>query len=220
VALRDSLFILKADGVFRLTGNNGSWSVDPLDTSTKIIAPDSAAVVNNQIFALTDQGICSISDIGVQVISRPIENLLQDLISLNYDSLKYKSFGISYDTDRKYILPVITNAGDLYCTQAFVYNTFTQAWTTWSKDINHAFVSEVDDKLYICNPTDKHILQERKNLDYTDFIDEQVDGFSVASSSLNTVVLNTTTGLDVGYLLYESSQNTQLSLRLPLLLTR
>ena len=205
VALRDSLFILKADGVFRLTGNNGSWSVDPLDTSTKIIAPDSAAVVNNQIFALTDQGICSISDIGVQVISRPIENLLQDLISLNYDSLKYKSFGISYDTDRKYILPVITNAGDLYCTQAFVYNTFTQAWTTWNKDIDHAFVNEVDDKLYICNPTDKHILQERKNLDYTDFIDEEVDGFSVVSSSGNDVVLNATAGIDTGYLLFESS---------------
>lgn len=205
VPLRDSLFILKADGVFRLTGSGGSWSIDPLDTSTRIIAPDSASVVNNQIFALTDQGICSISDIGVQVISRPIENQIQDLISINYDGLKNLSLGVSYDTDRKYILATIANTGDLYPTQAFVYNTFTQAWTTWVKDIGHAFVNETDDKIYICNPTDKHVLKERKNLDYTDYIDEQIDGISIVSSSGNSVVLNTVAGIETGYLLYESS---------------
>lgn len=109
VPLRDSLFILKTDGVFRLTGSSGSWSIDPLDTSTKIIAPDSCAVVNNQIFALTDQGIVSISDVGVQVISRPIEDKIQELISINYDGLKNVSLGISYDTDRKYLLSTIFN---------------------------------------------------------------------------------------------------------------
>lgn len=205
IALRDSLFILKTDGVFRLTGANGSWSIDPLDTSTKITAPDSAAVVNNQIFALTDQGIVSISDVGVQVISRPIENKIQDLISVNYDSLKNLSLGISYDTDRKYLLSVITNVGDTYGTQVFVYNTFTNAWTTWEKNIQHAFVNETNDKIYICNPTDQHILQERKSLTYTDYIDEEIDGFSVVSSSSYSVVLNSVSGLDIGYLLYESS---------------
>jgi len=205
VALRDSLFILKSDGVFRLTGSNGTWSIDPLDTSTKIIAPDSAAVVNNQIFALTDQGIVSISDVGVQVISRPIENIIQDLISTNYTALKTVSLGISYDTDRKYLLSVITESGDTYGTQVLVYNTFTNAWTTWVKDINHAFVNESDDKIYICNPGDEHLLKERKSLTYTDYIDEEVDGFSVVSSSNYEVVLNTIANLDVGYLLYESS---------------
>lgn len=205
IALRDSLFILKDDGVFRLTGSGGSWSIDPLDTSTKIIAPDSAVVVNNQIFALCDQGIVTISDVGVQVISRPIEDAIAGLISADYTKLKTLSFGVGYETDRKFYLWTIASSSDAYPTQAFVYNTFTQAWTTRVKDAQHAVVNLSDDKMYICNPSDKHILQERKSLTFRDYIDEEVDGFSVVSSSSYDVVLNTTVGLDVGYLLYSSS---------------
>lgn len=205
LALRDSLFILKDDGVFRLTGSGGSWTIDPLDTSTHIIAPDSAIVVNNQIFALCDQGIVTISDIGVQVISRPIEDEIQGLISASYTNLKTLSFGVSYETDRKYYLWTISASSDTYPTQAFVYNTFTQAWTTRVKDAKFAVVNRTDDKIYICNPSDKYLLQERKALTFRDYIDEEVDGISVVSSSGTTVTLNTTTGIDVGYLLYESS---------------
>lgn len=205
LALKNSLFILKDDGVFRLTGSGGSWSIEPFDTSTKIIAPDSAVVLNNQIFALCDQGIVTISDVGVQVISRPIENEIIDLISASYTNLKTMSFGVSYETDRKYYLWTIGSVSDNYPTQAFVYNTFTQAWTTRVKDAKHAVNNKTDDKIYLCNPSDKHVLIERKDLTYRDFIDEEVDGFTLVSSSGTSVVLNTTVGLDVGYLLYASS---------------
>ena len=205
LALRDSIFLLKDDGVFRLTGSGGSWSIEPLDTSTRIIAPDSAVVVNNQIYALCDQGIVSISDVGVQVISRPIEDQIIGLISEDYDSLKTLSFGVGYDTDRKYCLWTISSDSDNFPTQAFVYNTFTQAWTTWVKDASHAVVNQADDKIYLCNPEDKYVLIERKNLDFTDYADEEVEGISVVSSSGYSVVLNTVVGIDVGYLLYESA---------------
>lgn len=207
VALRDSLFILKDDGVFRLTGGNGSWNIDPLDTSTRIIAPDSAAVVNNQIFCLADQGIVNISDIGVQVISRPIENQLLELISEDYTKLKQLSYGIAYETDRKYILNTISLAADNNCTKAFVYNTFTQAWTVWKKDSVHGFVYPSEDKIYLCNPSDKYILTERKSLNYTDYADEEVDGFSIVSFSGLSVILNTVVNLQVGYLLFLDSSN-------------
>lgn len=205
VALRDSLFILKTDGVFRLTGTGGAWSIDALDTSTRIIAPDSAAVLNNQIFCLTDQGIVAISDIGVQVMSRPVEDQLLALIAEDYENLKKLSFGVAYETDRKYKLHTITRDADTYCTKAFVYNTFTQAHTEEVKNASYAFVNSTDDKIYLCNPTDKYMLVERKALDFTDYADEEVDGFSVVSSSGTSVVLNTTVGLQVGYLLYESA---------------
>ena len=205
LALRDSLFILKDDGVFRLTGSGGSWSITPLDTSTRITAPDSAAVVNNQIFALCDQGIVTISDVGVQVISRPIEDQLQELISADYTKLKTLSFGVSYETDRKYYLWTISAASDSAPTMAFVYNTFTQTWTWRVKEVSHAVVNKADDKLYLCNPSDKHVLNERKSLTFRDFVDEEVDGISVVSSSDRTIVLNTTVGVDVGYLIYSSA---------------
>jgi len=205
IALRDSLFILKTDGVWRLTGAGGSWSITPLDTSTRIIAPDSASVVNNQIFCLADQGIVAISDIGVQVMSRPIEDQITDLVSKNYNNLKKLSFGVSYETDRKYILFTINQAADTAPTKAIVYNTFTKAWTNWTKTAVHGFVNPADDKMYLCNSTDKHILKERKTLNFTDFVDEELDGISVVSSSSYNVVLNTTTGIEVGSLLYSSA---------------
>ena len=86
-----------------------------------------------------------------------------------------------------------------------VPETFTQAWTTRFKDVKHAVVNRTDDKMYLCNPSDKHILQERKSLTFRDYIDEEVDGFTISSSSGTSVVLNTVVDLDVGYLLYQTS---------------
>ncbi len=205
LALRDSLFILKEDGVFRLTGSGGTWSISPLDLSTRIIAPDSAVVVNNQIFALCDQGIVAISDVGVQVISRPIEDSIVNLIAQNYTNLKTLSFGMAYDTDRKYVLWTISSAPDSYPTQAFVYNTFTLAWTTWVKDAVFATVNKSKDKIHLCNPNDKYILIERKSLNFTDYADEEVDGISILSSTGYLISVNTTVGVDLGYLIYQSS---------------
>lgn len=205
IALRESLFIMKGDGVFKLTGSGGSWSIEPMDTSTRIIAPDSAAVVNNQVFCLSDQGIVAVSDVGVQVISRPIENQIQELISDDYEKLKNISFGVAYDTDRKYILHTIASQADNYCTIAFVYNTFTQAWTKWEKDAQHAFVNPTDDRIYLANPEDKYILKERKDLVFTDYADEEVDGYSILAKSDYTLTLNSIVGLNVGDIIYESS---------------
>jgi hypothetical protein len=205
IALRDALFILKDDGVYRLTGQNGVWSLDPLDTSTKIIAPDSAVVVNNEIFCLSDQGIVAISDVGVQVKSRPIEDQIQQLISYNYTNLKTLSFGINYETDRKYILFTINSANDTFCTVAHVYNTFTNSWTTWEKNAVHGFVNPSDDKLYLAHSSSENVYQERKDYTYTDFVDEEMTGYSIVSFSGTTLVLSLMDNVAEGDLVYQSS---------------
>lgn len=205
LALRDSVFILKDDGIFRLTGSGGNWSIEPLDTSTKIIAPDSAVVVNNQIFCLSDQGIVAISDIGVEIKSEPITDLIQELISIDYTKLKTLSFGVNYETDRKYILYTINSSDDTSPTQAFVYNTITNAWTTWQKRVTHGFVRTSEDKLYFSEAGSSNIFVERKSFTYTDFIDEEVVGYSISSFSGTTVVLSSISDITVGDILYQSS---------------
>jgi hypothetical protein len=205
IALRDSLFILKDDGVYRLTGSGGSWSLDPLDTSTKIIAPDSAVVVNNQIFCLSDQGVVAISDVGVEVKSRPIENKIQDLISANYSNLKTLSFGVNYETDRKYILFTISSSSDTSCTQAFVYNTFTNAWTTWEKSVVHGFVNVADDKLYLSDSGSENVFQERKDFTFTDYVDQELTGYNITSHNGPMVYLDTVQGVEIGDIIYQSS---------------
>jgi hypothetical protein len=199
------LFILKDDGVFRLTGSAGSWSIDPLDTSTKIIAPDSAVVVNNQIFCLSDQGIVAISDLGVEIKSRPIEDQIQELISIDYANLKKLSFGIGYETDRKYILFTIDSVSDTYPTKAFVYNTITDKWTTWEKGVKHGFVSPSLDKLYLADGDSENMFEERKSYNFTDYADEEVSGYNIASYSGTTVVLDTIDGIVEGDMLYQSA---------------
>lgn len=201
--LKDSVFILKEDGVFRLTGVNGNWSIEGFDSSTIIIAPESAVLTNNQIYALTNQGVVAISDVGVQVISEDIKDSLQSLIGANYTNLKNYSFGIGYDTDRKYILSTISAISDTMSTQQWIYNVFTNKWSRWERTINCGFVAGSNDKLYVAD--DANLLEERKSFTFQDYIDEEFGSYSVVSNSGTSVVLNSITGLNVGDLLYESS---------------
>lgn len=204
VALRESLFILKDDGVWRLTGQNGQWKIDAVDASTKILAPDSAAVLNNQLYCLSDQGVVSISDVGVQVLSRSIEDKLNDLLGVNYEGVRKLSFGISYETDRKFILYSVARAADTYPTQAFVYNTFTNTWTIWDKPAQTGFINKADNLLYISQPDTKHVLKERKTFSARDYVDEELDGYSIVSFDEYVVTMNSIGGLAIGDLLYES----------------
>lgn len=203
LALKDSLFILKEDGVFRLTGVNGNWSIEGFDSSTIIIAPESAVVINNQIMCLSNQGVVTISDVGVQVVSEDIKDSLQTLIGLNYTGLQNYTFAVGYDTDRKYILSTITTATDTTSSQQWIYNVFTGKWSRWERTVNSGLVAESVDKLYFADDT--NLLEERKSFTYRDYIDEEYGSFSVVSSSTTNVVLNTITGITVGDLLYESS---------------
>lgn len=204
-ALKDALFIMKEDGIFRLTGNDGKWVIDTLDSSTSIVAPDTAAIMNNQVFCLSNQGVITITDTGVAVISEDIKDSLQELIGLDYDNLKELSFGVAYHTDRKYILSTISNASDTLTTQQWIYNVFTNKWSRWEKDATCGLVSTLTDKLWFADTT--QMLTERKTFTTQDFIDEDLDGYSVVSSASTNVVLNSTVGLTVGDLLYSDSTN-------------
>jgi hypothetical protein len=191
LALRESLFILKEDGVYRLTGFTGSFSVDAFDKSTQIIAPDTAVVLNNQIYCLTNQGVASISDTGISIISRPIENVIDLITSSNYD-FEFTSFGVSYETDRAYLLSIVSNTSDTVATQILRYNTFTQGWTRWEISKTCGHVLKYDDKLYFGPADENFVERERKSFKRTDYADRQFD-ISIVQNGVNqnTVTLST-----------------------------
>lgn len=172
IALRDSLFILKEDGVYRLSGDVAPFSVMTFDFSIQILAPDSVVVLNNQIYALSTQGVIRITEGGVDVISRPIED---KLLNVFRDGFNYKSisFGVSYESDRSYQLFLPTVKSDTYATQSFRYNTFTNTWTRADHNANCGIVNFGDNKLYI-GPGDLNVVEkERKSLTRTDYADRQ-----------------------------------------------
>jgi hypothetical protein len=189
VALRDSLFILKDDGIFRLTGESPSnFVVSLFDSTAKIRAPETCVAFNNQIFTFSDQGVISIGDSGVAVVSRPIENTLLKLSSINYPSFETASFAIAYESSRLYLLFTVSKPEDTYPTQAFCYNIFTNSWTRWEMPRSSGFVNPKDDKLYLTNPDNKRVYKERKEFSINDYADEDYP-VTITSSSGYTITL-------------------------------
>jgi hypothetical protein len=205
IPLRDSLFVLKEDGIWRILGESaGNFRVETVDTSTKLLAPESAVALNNQIYCLSDQGVVVVTETGVAVVSRPIEGDLLVLFGKNKTGVANYSFGIGYETDRKYILFTITEAGDTVATQAYVYNVFTEAWTRWDLSKTCGLVNPVDDKLYFGDAASNYSNIERKNFNHTDYVD-QSDDFTLISFTGTTLTLSDVTTMQVGDMLYQSS---------------
>lgn len=204
LALRESLFVLKEDGIYRLTGIDGNYAVDLFDESTKIIAPDTAVVLNNQIYCLTNQGVVAISDTGVSIISAQIDGTIQLYSSSNYN-FEFTSFGISYETDRAYLMFMPTSPQDSVATVAFRYNTQTNTFTTFDMSKTCGLVNPGDDKLYL-GPADKNFIErERKNFNRTDYADRDFE-LIIPSDSVNgtTLRLSTSTDIDIGDALVQS----------------
>lgn len=170
--LRDSLFVLKEDGIYRVTGQAGGFNLDPFDTSAILTAPDSAVVLNNQIYMLSSQGIVRVSDTGVDVISRPIEGILDRITSANFNFAS-NTFGVSYESDRAYLIWTVSNPNDTRPTQCFRFNTFTTSWTRFPISKTCGIVKFDDDLLYLGPGDENFIEQERKNFDRTDFADRE-----------------------------------------------
>ena len=205
IPLRDSLFIFKTDGIYRVSGEDPtSFRQDLFDATTRLIAPNTAVVLNNQIWALTDQGVVAVTEAGVQVKSRPIERTLIDILGLNASVLKQESFAISYETDRKYILFVPTSSGDTVPTQAFVYNTFTNTWTRWDLSKTCGGTNPADDKVYLGDADSAYVNQERKTFSYSDHADYKA-AVTITSVSGKELVLDSLDNVAVGDVIYQSA---------------
>jgi hypothetical protein len=204
VALRDNLFVFKTDGVYILSGSSASnFSIRLLDNSTSLTAPDSAAVLNNQIYCLSTQGVVSVSDTGVSIISRDIENLILNVAN-NKFSYQTTSFGVTYESDRAYIIWLPSLRTDTVATQCYRYNTFERTWTKWTVTSTCGIVSSNDDRLYLGSGNSNYVLQERKENDRTDFADRQFN-LSIGSNAVNDLEIrvSTASNIEIGDVLYQ-----------------
>jgi len=175
LALRDSLVILKKDGVWRLTGESErSFTIRQLDPSTLIRCPESAVVLNNAVYVVSNQGVVRISGSGTAIVSRPIEVDFKKLFS--FSAYETTTHAIAYESEHKYIVFTKEASGDDNPEIAWVYDYITEAWTTWRKEVTAAHVLFDDDVLYMINETDRRMLQERKSYgtDNSDYQDEDI----------------------------------------------
>lgn len=200
LGLRQSLFIFKEEGIYRLTGNiSQSFVVALFDSSTFVNSPDSAAILNNTIYCMSNQGVVNVSDNGVSILSRPIEGSLIKLNNSLYPNFSASTFGVGYESDRTYNIWTVTNTTDTKATQEFRYNTVTQAWTRCTKTATCGVINPNDDKLYVGATDTNFIEQERKNFDRTDYADRQYD-LTIGANAIAgfTIAISSVTNIDIG----------------------
>lgn len=206
LALRDNLFVLKDDGIYIVSGTSApNFSVRLLD-NTRILAPDSAVVLNNQIYCLTEQGITIVTDSGAGVISRGIENLIDDVVNSNFD-YTLNTFGVAYENDRAYIMFTPQTVDDTSATQAYRYNIFERTWSRWEYEANCGLVMERDNKFYVGNGGRNFVGQERKNFDRTDHADRDfVIQISADGVDGNEVEISNTDDIEIGDVITQTQE--------------
>lgn len=195
IPLRDSVFIFKKDGVFRIIGEDpSSLRLSVFDNTSEIRGRATAVEIANTIYLYTDQGVISASDNGVQVMSRPIEDQLFQIE--NFTSFQDTAFSIAYESDRKYVFFCKTSAGDLFPSQAYVYNQFTNAWTRWTRDATFGLV--LNNRIYYSSP-DGYIFEERKDFNISDYQDDELP-ITITSSSGTTINYTGSTDPEAGWI--------------------
>jgi len=206
MALRDSLVVLKEDGVYIISGSAApNFSVRLSDSSALTFAPDTATNLNNLIYVLTSQGVVTVSETGVGIISRNIENKIQEIANAKFN-YKLMSWGMSSESDRCYIIWLPEKTTDTFATQAFRYNTFTRAWTRWTKPANCGVVNPDDDKIYLGDSSGRpYVLKERKNLERQDHSDREIIR-SLSSGAINGTIatISSVTELEAGDVMVQS----------------
>jgi hypothetical protein len=202
--LQSILLIFKTDGIYRLTGTTQSvFQVTLMDNTTSLIASESLVAFNNTAIGFFDQGVAQVSSSSVQVVSRPIEGDLLRIRGETAATLSSLACGISYESDRKYLLCLPTDSADTINTIVYVYNTSTTSWTTYDLSKFTGIIRNKDDKLYLGAVAS--VSQERKDYNEFDFVDESIPTtVSVVDGTNTKLTVNNISDMVVGYIYRES----------------
>jgi hypothetical protein len=205
--LRDSLFVFKKDGLYRISGESAPFTVTLFDSSCILVCPDSLAVSNNFLFGFTTQGVSSVSEGGVDKVSKPIDIILLKLNTSLYTNFVTSTWGVGYDSDNSYILFTVTKTSDTIATIAYYYSTLTNTWTTFDKSNTCGLVKRVDDKLYLGSGDFNRLEQERKNFTRTDYADYELSRTLDAGKYINSggaMIISDSNEIEAGDVVYQN----------------
>lgn len=197
--LRDSLFVYKSDGLYRISGEVAPFNLALFDLSCILLAPDSLDVSNNLIYGWTTQGITSTSESGTNIISRPIDVDILPKATPQYINFLSATWGIGYESDNSYTTYTVSAFDDVYATIAYRYSTLTNTWTTFDKTDNCGVINQTDDRQYLGAGDTNFLEQERKNFDRTDYSDREfVQEITLTNLAQNKIILQDITKAAVG----------------------
>lgn len=197
---KDRLLVFKDDGIFAVSGTY-PFRVDLIDDTLRVIATRSIKSLGNQVYCLTNQGVVSISEAGVGVVSRPIENELLpkvfNPIDIPAEQVEAYSFAVAYETERQYILFLASESPDEHAHEAYVYNYMNNAWTHWLLNRTCGAIDPVEDLLWMGGTVGGALYSERKQYESSDHHDETLS-IGVDSVSGFALTLADASGVAVG----------------------
>jgi len=180
LALRDSVIILKKDGVFKLTGDNPSnFQITTLDNTVIVVAENSAALLANKVSFLSNQGGCVATDSSVEIITRRIENLIEPIIGKT--GIATNTAAVGYESDRTYRLSTI-GPNDSVKTITYRHNDLNDTWVE-SDVLFKAGVVGPNNILYLVSDQNV-LLKERKYGNRLDYVGQNY------SITVNSVLLS------------------------------
>ena len=189
-ALTNSLIVIKKDGIFRVSGDSpANFVVSLIDPTVVCVARDSAVLFNNQVSMLSNQGVVFISETGVEVKSRNIENVIQ--YAIDQGGIDISTRGFAYEVDRVYKLTTLDPKGEIV---NYNYNVLTDTWTTSYTSFSAAALGP-DDKMYYVGYSDSDfskgtIYKERKDQKKTDFTTEYHNGTILDSTNPDRILIS------------------------------
>ncbi len=135
-ALRDSLFVFSTTGLYRVTGTSpADVRVEMFDETIRQQVGQSFSIASagNMVFAMCNQGLVTVTESGVTIISQPIFSLVQEAAGdiWNASDVAPPVIGAASSVEQKYMC--ILNSQDtsgLGTQQFLIYNYITGAWTT------------------------------------------------------------------------------------------
>lgn len=203
IALRDSLILLKDDGIYRITGYYPNFNVELLDSSAILIGKETPAILNNVIYCLSSQGIVAIGD-TVTVISIPIEDQIREKIAAFQSTIESRAFGVAYESERRYYLFWPSTSGSTFSDQALIFNSFTRTFVTHTLSASTAYVDAVNNVLYLAPPDSEIIKTENRTYTQTDHGD-YLRADTITDVTALDVTLADSTNVEVGDVIYQSS---------------
>lgn len=192
VSLRESLFIFKGDGIYRLAGDPGSnptWDVGAFDNTSIIKAPDTAVTLGNQCYYFSNQGIMRLNESSLEPVSTPIKDKLVPFVTTN-ENLRTISFALGYETDNALLVWTCLTKNDTVATVCYRYHTVTQTWTEWKIAKTCGVVNQHLEKIFlgthnITTSGIKYLVEiERKDFNRFDQADYELPS-NLAFGSLN-----------------------------------
>jgi hypothetical protein len=198
IGMREALFVFKRRGGLFVVPDQEPYYYRELDPTCRLLAPDTAVALNNRIFALTRQGLVSITEAGVDVIGWPLDYDVRALLNTAQATITRIPFSVAYESERQLWLWLPADGSSTCATQAYVYNYATQAFGRVPKNRRCGLVMPGTDILWLGSGDANTLARERKSFDYTDYADESSATVALTSVSGTALTVTSSAGVEVG----------------------